>query len=230
MGTGPTVIVKKGGFFASIAGGVFALLITIVLCATGLTIYALHVVDGRVDNLISAGDTLASHARTWREILPPAVVDALDDRRAEQYDDNVIVRAEVDPAPPRARTARISFRVDNAGPETISLLGINVVLKDTEGRPLHDFRVYAATPLALGGKHWRGPLRAGHTREFAVWAPAYPDGVTVSTEISELRVLAAPGQGAPDAQEPQPSTAEAAPDEAPASALRTEGGLQQAER
>ena len=188
LNSGPSVVVNKSGFFSSLARGFFGLAITVVICGTGLGIYGMRVVDSKLDSLLDFGGTAVSQMTEWREIMPPLVSDAFDDRPGGDYDQAVQVDAELIESGKHAN--RVVFRVTNEGEEAISWLALNVVLKDKAGHPVDDFRVYAATPLPLGEDDWRGPLRHGSTREFVQWMHRHyrAEAHSVSVEISELRL------------------------------------------
>lgn len=188
----PTVVVKKSGFFAALAGGFFGTVITIVLCGTALGIYGLRVVDGKLDSVLDFGSSFASQIEDWREVLPPLVSDAFNDRPGGDYDQNISIEARL--VESGRHSDRVVFAVTNNGQQAVSWLAINVVLKDDDDLPLDDFRVYAATPLPLPDDDWRGPLRSGSTREFAVWKHhGRGDTDNVVVEISEIRLQNDPG-------------------------------------
>jgi hypothetical protein len=198
----PAVIVKKGGFLSSLASGLFGLLITAVICAAGVGIYGLNVVDRKIDVALGLSDhvlalvgDVASGAKQWKDILPPALADAIDDERAGDYEDDLDVSVRLVPAD-RGDHARAVFEIANHGDRVVSLLALNVVVEDEDGVPLFDFRTYAATPLALDDSHWRGPIRPGQTRKFveSLLAPIHgwrgrPALKDVSVEIVDLRVF-----------------------------------------
>jgi len=184
----PAVVVKKPGFLATLASGFFGLLITVVVCAAGLGGYALHVVDSKLDSILDVGGTALEHVENWREVLPPLVTDAFDDRDGAHYDEHIEVDVEL--VGGGRHGERVVFRVRNAGDESVSWLAFNVVVKDEGGIPIDDFRVYAATPLSLDADDWRGPLRRGSTREFAHWFYHHTrdDAASVAIEVTELRL------------------------------------------
>ncbi len=189
----PAVVVKKNGFLAALARGFFGTIMVVVLCGTALGIYGLRIVDGKLDSILDFGGTIAGELEDWREVLPPMVSDAFNDRPGGDYDTNIQVKARLVESGRHAD--RVVFAVTNTGQQAVSWLALNVVLKDDDGIPLDDFRVYAATPLPLADDDWRGPLRSGSTREFAVWK-YHGRGHTeqVAVEISELRLQNDPGQ------------------------------------
>lgn len=190
----PSVVVRKGGFLAAVARGLFGFLIAAVVCASGIAVYALHTVDGRIDNVVGLAETIVGNLKHVRENLPPVLADAIDDRRAEDYQGLVSVDVQCESVADAPDDSRITLHVYNQGDRTISLMALNVVLEDAEGKPLEDFRAYAATPLALDEDGWRGPLHPGQTREFVRWrhVPRWKcgeGGVRAAVEVAQLRVF-----------------------------------------
>ncbi|MBI5863179.1 MAG: hypothetical protein HZB38_01435 [Planctomycetes bacterium] len=188
----PNVIVKKGGFFTAIANGVFGLLTAAVVCASGLGVYSLHVLDKRFGDIRSVGESVALGLPHLRESLPPVLSDAINDRRAADYLDHVSVKVKLVDAHRRG-TQRAVVEVTNNGDETISLLSLNLRLEDEDNVPIRSFVTYAATPLALPDDEWRGPILPGASRKFAcpVWAED-GEAVTAAAEVSDLRVAKEP--------------------------------------
>ena len=198
----PSVVVKKGGFLSSLARGFFGLLTATVICVAGIGVYALHVVDGRLDQVLNMGEgVLASvtglggdalkNAKSLREALPPVFSDALNDRRAVDYRDAVTVDVRLADAESRHDgRKRAVVRVSNNGSETISLLALNIVLEDARGLPVRDFCTYVATPIAIDcDEDIRGPLLPGSTRTFSKWIRDGAETNAVSFEVSDMRVF-----------------------------------------
>ena len=136
----------------------------------------------------------------WQKAMPPSVKDALNDRRAPEYRDQLDVSA---------RLARVDGRqvvgveVVNNGSEIVSLLPLRVVLEDADGTPLREMAVYAATPLLICDE-WPGPVLPGAGPRKVTQHVCCPNAATkVTFEITDLRVannvpampepLAAPG-------------------------------------
>lgn len=189
MDGSPSIIVKRRGFLATLVGGLFGFLITVVLCATGLGVYALHIADGRINNVVQIADTVVDQLGQWRDVAPPFVAEAFDDHRADGYSRQVKVDVSLDSDSARDGRQRVVFRVTNDGDRDISLLALNVVLKDDRGTPIEDFRSFVATPLPLDAGDWRGPLNAGNTREFSRMVRVSGRDLAASAEVCELRVF-----------------------------------------
>jgi hypothetical protein len=188
MNQAPSVIVKKDGFFTAVARGFFGLLTTTVVCATGIGVYSLHVVDKKFGDIRSIGESVVSGMPRWRESLPPILADAINDRRAADYASNIDVKVRLVDGKRRDRQ-RAVIEVTNNGDETISLLSLNIRLEDADGVPVRTFTSYAATPLALNEGDWRGPiLPQSKTRKFSceIFVPEYD--LTAVAEIADIRV------------------------------------------
>lgn len=185
MNQAPSVIVKKDGFFTAVARGFFGLLTTAVVCATGLGIYSLHVIDKKFGDIKSIGESVVSGLPKWRESLPPVLADAMNDRRAPDYVSNIEVKVRlVD-----GKRRRAVIEVANKGQETISLLALNIRLEDSEGVPVRTFNSYAATPLALNDGDWRGPiLPNSEPRKFFCEINVPENELNAVAEIADIRV------------------------------------------
>lgn len=190
MNVTPAVVVKRGGFLSAIASGFFGLLITAVICGTGLASYGIYVLNERVGGAFSLAGSIVDSLPDWSEKLPPALADMLSDRRAADYRQDVDVRVRLADVDGRRGTRAVVFEVSNNGSETITMMAINVALQDGRKVPLEELRAYAATPVTFDEGHWRGPLLPGSTRTFSarLYGRTVEDVTDVSAEISELRI------------------------------------------
>jgi hypothetical protein len=193
MSTMPAVIVKKGGAFSALFHGLFGFLTAIVVCAAGLGFYALHIADDTVGGLFTLTGNVASSLPQWKQALPPALAEALDDRRAPDYRDQIDVSVRAVPDPEHGSRELAVITVANNGLETITILALNVLLEDGNGVPREEFRTYAATPLTIDEGDWRGPLLPGSTRKFSVcrWGER-ARGLQPTVEVTELRLWNGP--------------------------------------
>lgn len=192
MNPSPTVVVKKGGFFSALVTGLFTFLTVSVVCATGLGIIALKTFNP--ERFAELGRKLLADPPQWAEILPPALADAISDRRAFEYAENVEVQVSLRRSEGHDRYADLVVEVHNSGPETVSLLAMNVRLEDHEGVPERQLVAYAATPIAIDRGEWFGPLMPGVTRKFerTVWTEGHDlEGLRAVAELSDLRVFVA---------------------------------------
>ena len=188
----PAVIVKKGGFLSALFHGVFGFLTVLVVCASGLGLYALRIADTKVDGLLTMTGNVISGLPEWQKNLPPFLAEMLDDRRAPEYREQVGVSVRTAAAHDRSDRELTVVEVVNQGSEAISMLALNVVLEDKSGVPVHESRVYAATPIAIDEAEWRGPLFPGDTRRFVVCGWGHESGLRPTFQIAELRVWNGP--------------------------------------
>lgn len=190
MNVTPAVVVKRGGFLSAVASGFFGLLITAVICGTGLASYGMYIFNERVGGAFSLAGSIVESLPDWSEKLPPALADMLSDRRAADYRQNVDVRVRLADVDGRRGTRAVVFEVSNTGSETITMMAINVALQDGRKVPLEELRAYAATPVTFDEGDWRGPLMPGSTRTFSarLYGRTVEDITHVSAEISELRI------------------------------------------
>lgn len=188
MSSTPTVIVKKGGFLATVARGLFGSVMVVVICGTVLGVYALRTVDRHVTSLFQS---VASAWPEWQKALPPVLSDAVNDRRAPEYRESVNVTARVEATGKDDDQRVLVLQVANKGQQTISLLALHVVLENDRDVPVRDFSVFAATPLAI--EHdWRGPLFPGETRKIVERLHDVSGAVKAEVETTELRLWSPP--------------------------------------
>jgi hypothetical protein len=225
MSAAPTVVVRKGGFLSPLFHGVFGFLTVVVVCASGLGFYALHIANTKVDGLFDLTSDVIGGLPEWQRNLPPLLGEILDDRRAPEYRQRVDVRVRTAPSPDRFERELTVVEVANNGPETISVLALNIVLENEDGVPVFDHRVYAATPVAADEGEWRGLLFPEDTRRFVVCRSGHECGLRPTVQVAELRVWNGPRDAgsiasdnvsdadeAPDAAESNNDAAEVAAD------------------
>ncbi|GMU82988.1 MAG: hypothetical protein AMXMBFR47_28590 [Planctomycetota bacterium] len=184
----PAVIVHKKGFLASLATGFFGLLTTGVVCLTGLGAFALHTASKYSGDARGLLAEFMNGLPAVRAALPPALADAISDRRAIDYLDSVEVKTRlVDSASSRGQA--VVIEVSNRGSETISMMSLNVVAEDARDVPIDTQVAYAATPLAIKrSSDWMGPILPGSTRRFVVNLWRVENAESAKVEICDLRV------------------------------------------
>lgn len=206
MSSGPSVIVNKSGFLSSLAKGVFGTLAVAIVCASALGFYGMRMFDRHVGQLLSGAGALVPEViealAAWQKALPPALADALNDRRAPEYATSLAVAARICPNSGRGGGQVAVVEVANQGAEAVTLHALRLVVEDGQGVPLEERIVYAATPLAVEDE-WRGPLWPGQTRRIAWRLSGSTAGVSVTAETTDLRVWCGPAAtGAADAGAP----------------------------
>jgi len=192
MNAGTPVIVKKAGFLSALAYGVFGFLTATVVCGTVLGLCGLYVVDHNVGSVVDLGrdigGTLAKNWPQWREALPPILADAVNDRRAPEYLDQVELSVEVKPGGSRSGESVAVVTVRNRGRETVSYLSAHMTVDGRDGVPIRDYTLYLASPVAVPEADWGGPLLPGSELRFVrrLWDRDGAASATIAP--TELRV------------------------------------------
>ncbi len=192
MSSMPAVIVRKGGFLSALFHGLFGFLTAVVVCASGLGFYTLYVVNSKVGDVFAITGEWVSNLPEWQQNLPPMLFETLDSRRAVDYLAQVDVSVWTVRSPRERDHDLTVIEVTNNGPETVTVLALNVLLEDEQGVPVREFRTYAATPLALDEGEWRGPLLPGSTRKFTRSCYRHERGLKPTVDVAELRVWNGP--------------------------------------
>ncbi len=187
----PKITYKKHTFLSSLAMGLSALAITIIISCTVVIIYGIHFVGDRSEKLVSlVGDALGG-LPDLRQALPPVLADVLDDRRQPEYAGELEISATTALTPDQHRSVRTKIEVVNKGSEIVSLLCLRVVVFTSNGEILAESNEWAATPIAAD-HDWRGPLMPGSHRYFVSCRRALPaffaDDLRTEVEITDLRV------------------------------------------
>jgi hypothetical protein len=209
MSTAPAVIIKRGGFFSTVAQGIFGCLMVLLICGTVLGLYGMHLWD---KHALTITRELAGALPEWRRVLPPAIVDALNDQRAADYRGSLAVSARVATSRGDEDERVVVIDVANKGDKTVSLLALRVVLEDGQHVPVQELNVIAATPLALGDCDWRGPLQPGAQRVLAERIGGAHGELKPVLEIADVRIWREPAVAEPPAALPAPATAAPAAD------------------
>jgi hypothetical protein len=187
MSTMPSVIVRKGGFLSALAHGFFTFLTVTTVSGMGIAAYMIWVADANIQRVMDAVQGAASILPEWRTKFPPALVDALCDRRDPAYREQLDVRVRLVGGAGLEGT-RAVVEVSNKGSQTVSALALRIVVSDENQVPRHELVSYAATPVALDKEEWRGPLLPHETRRFSREIGRAAAGWNASSEIAELRV------------------------------------------
>lgn len=194
MSGSPSVIVNKGGFLSSLVRGVFGTIMVVVICGTALGLYGMRMVNGKADMLVENGvritERLLEALPEWQKAMPPQVADALVDRRAPDYRDQVEVTARV--VNDRGNDV-VVVEVTNHGDEIISMLPLRVVMEDSDGVPIMQESVYAVSPVQICDE-WPGPLwpNSGPRKiKLADYRFRGVHNANATVEITDLRVAMA---------------------------------------
>ena len=179
-------VVYKKGFFTSIVTGLFGLLSVLVICASVVGFYAINVADRKASEVLRPTmDTLRGLMTEWRESLPPALADAINDERAPEYREKLAISSRLVTDGDRHR---VIVEVKNDGDKLVTLLAGRLVLESTDGDPVRSKGIYAVTPLTLDDPEWRGPLMPGTTRKLMETMWDGDQASAVVFEVTEVRV------------------------------------------
>jgi len=190
------ITVRKHSFLSSAAFGLSAVVITVVVSLTVLVLYGVHLASEKSDQVISLAQGAIRGLPEFREALPPALSDMLDDRRQPDYCRELAIDARVVTRPGSHGRAQTAVEITNNGTEVVSLLSLRVVLLDENGGLLTESQEWAATPFAAD-HDWRGPIMPGARRRFLcsgghLYDVGPLDEVKAEIEITELRVWNGP--------------------------------------
>ena len=193
----PKVTYKKHTFLSSLAMGLSAVVITIIISCTVVIIYGIHFAGDRSEKLVSLVGDAVGGLPELRQALPPALADVLDDRRQPQYAGELEISATTALTPDQHRSVRTRIEIVNEGSEIVSLLCLRIVVFGSNGEILSESNEWAATPIAAD-HDWRGPLMPGSHRYFVSSRRALPvflgDELRTEVEITDLRVWNRPEQ------------------------------------
>jgi hypothetical protein len=188
MGKVAPVVVHRRSFASALVLGFFGTLCVLIICGACVAIYGMKMVNDKLDELIAISPEALTAVTSWQEAMPPAVTDALQDRRMPEYRNQVEIHTELVRDWRTERQIPV-VEVTNNGDQVISLMSLRLLVQDEDLVPLEEMTIYAATPLAVESE-WRGPLLPGSKRRFKAGhiRGDVLDDLVISTEICELRV------------------------------------------
>ncbi len=190
------ITVRKHSFLASAASGLSAIVVTIVVCLTILVIYGVHLAGEKSERVISLAESAIRGLPEFRQALPPALSDMLDDRREPDYCQELAIEARIVTRPDSHGRARTVVEITNNGEKVVSLLSLRITVLDENDLLLSESQEWAATPVTA--EHdWRGPIMPGSKRRFFCSGGRLHDvgpldEVKAEIEITELRVWNGP--------------------------------------
>ena len=182
------VVRRRMGFFSVSVVCVSAILMTTIVCATGLAFFGLSVVDGKADTLKGLVTETLHELPAICESLPPALADAVDDTRCPEYLDNLGIQVHAVASNERYGYNKAVVQIENKGDKIVSLLTMRIVGVDEKGDPISETNAWAATPIQTCDRDWRGPLLPHETRKFIVRYYGDIKDVNYEHEVTELRV------------------------------------------
>ena len=190
------ITVRKHSFLSSAAAGLSAVVITIVVSLTVMALYGIHLASEKSERVISLAEGAIRGLPEFRQALPPALSDMLDDHRQPDYCQKLALDARIVTRPDSHGRTATAIEIANNGDQVVSLLSLRVVLLDENGVPLTESQEWAATPFAAD-HDWRGPIMPGAKRRFLCSGGRLYDvgplnEVNAEIEITELRIWNGP--------------------------------------
>lgn len=201
-GYGP-IINKRRSFLSTLALGVSAVVITVILTGGAVAMYGLNILDRKSDNVFDLARAGVDNLPAFVESLPPMLADVVNHQRDPDYAGNIEVSARLARSDRGPGYVRPIVEVKNLGNEVVSLLSMRIAVVNADGEPIAECNEFAATPVAIEDQ-WRGPLlphakartfRAGH--QFCIDGEADVSELKVECEITDVRVWTRPAGKAP---------------------------------
>ena len=180
------VVRKPMGFLAVTALGLSSVLVTAIVCVSGVAVYGIRLLDKKSTNLVDLVQQAAQSLPEIRAALPPVLADAIDDVRAPEYRDELRICTGIGETTDRWGYRRATVSVENTGDKTVSMLSLRLVGLDGDGNAATESAVWAATPLQLDDE-WRGPLLPRETRRMVIRTFCGKEVKSIEPEISEIR-------------------------------------------
>jgi hypothetical protein len=201
-GYGP-IINKRRSFLSTLALGVSAVVITVILTGGAVAMYGLNILDRKSDNVFDLARAGVDNLPEFVESLPPMLADVVNHERDPDYAANIEVSARLARSDRGPGYVRPIVEVKNLGDEVVSLLSMRIAVMNEDGEPIAECNEFAATPVAIEDD-WRGPLlphakprtfRAGHF--FNIDDDIDTSALKVECEITDVRVWKRPTGKAP---------------------------------
>lgn len=182
----PTIIRRRIGFLSIAVLSIAGIVATIIVCASALAYRGLGIVDRKADSLTMLATDLVKALPEYRESLPPALADAIDDERSPGYLDDLKIDAHMIGGDHHGQDRGI-VEVTNNGDKIVSLLSLRVAGLDKSDEPVWEHSTWGATPIQL--EHdWRGPLFPGVTRRIPIRMWRDDHAKTLTCEVTDVRV------------------------------------------
>jgi hypothetical protein len=193
---------RRHTFLSSLAMGLSAIVITLLISATVVALYVVHLASEKSDQVLAVAKGAILGLPEFTKSLPPALSDMLNDHRDPRYTHELAISARAISRPDEYGPICTEIEIVNNGQSVVSLMSLRVTLLDDNEHLLGESHEWAATPVSAEGG-WKGPILPGSKRRI-VCRTAFPWGTTPTTslnaevEVTELRVWTdATGQNAP---------------------------------
>lgn len=187
MSSMPAVVVRKGTFLSAAAKGFFGVLATALVCGTVLGLFGLYIASDKVDAVTGLVGRVVEVLPEWQKALPPALADAINDRRDPSYRSELETTVRLLGQDRRDDRRQALITIANRGEQVVTLLALRLTGDDDRGAPTYERTVYGATPVAIEDDA-RGPLMPGQTRRVVVTIRSGSELESAALEVTELRV------------------------------------------
>lgn len=193
---------RRHTFLSSLAMGLSAIVITLLISGAVVTLYVVHLASEKSDQVLAVAKGAILGLPEFTKSLPPALSDMLNDRRDPRYTRELTITAKAVSQPDEYGPICTEIEIVNNGDSVVSLLSLRVTLLDDNQRLLGESQEWAATPVAAEGG-WKGPILPGSTRHIVCrtglsWGEPPSTSMNAEVEVTELRVWSdAAGQAPP---------------------------------
>jgi hypothetical protein len=142
--------------------GLFGCAAVAIAAVTIIVLDGMKMADRNISNVTQLARQVIDGMPEIMDSLPPALADALHDRRDPTYAANIETKVQfVEDG--RGDGVRPVLDITNQGDRVVSMLGIRVAAMNDRGVPVRDWTEVVATPIAINDD-WRGPLFPHETR------------------------------------------------------------------
>ena len=183
---------RKHTFLSSLVSGLSVIIVTLIICATGIVIYGMNIVSGKSEDIISLAQSTIHGLPAIQKSLPPVVEDILNDSREPDYRSMVDITAE--PSLNQQDNGKLGASVIlvNKGSKVVSLMSLRIVILNSKNEVLSELSDWAVTPFT-GKNNWPGPLMPNSKRYISIQGNrafniSNTSDLKTEVEITELRI------------------------------------------
>jgi len=193
---------RRHTFLSSLALGLSAIVITLLVSGTVVALYVVHLASQKSEVVLTLAKDAVHGLPEFTQSLPPALSDMLDDRRDPKYTQELSISAKTVSEPDEHGRIRTEIEIVNNGDAVVSLLSLRITLLDDKEQLFCESQEWAATPVAADS-NWRGPILPGSKRHIVCqagcpWGANPTSALNPQIEVTELRVWNdTKGQNAP---------------------------------
>jgi len=193
---------RRHTFLSSLAMGLSAIVITLLVSGAVVTLYVVHLASEKSDQVLAVAKGAILGLPEFTKSLPPALSDMLNDHRDPRYTHALGITAKTISRLDEYGPVCTEIEIVNNGDSVVSLLSLRITLLDDNRHLLGESQEWAATPVAAEGG-WKGPILPGSKRHIVcrtglAWGEKPSTSLNPEIEVTELRVWTdAAGQAPP---------------------------------